>query len=85
MKVCSELHRWERCRGRQKCPARSSSVTRGNRTAILKLVVHPWFTQGTAAFMTYQPPMTYSQISSAWEARMVQDYASINNLQFSLN
>lgn len=45
--------------------------------SILKLVVHPWFTQGTAAFMTYQPPMTYSQVSNAWEMRCVQDYSSI--------
>ena len=45
--------------------------------SILKLVVHPWFTQGTAAFMTYQPPMTYSQVSNAWEMRVVQDYSSI--------
>ncbi len=46
--------------------------------SILKMVVHPWFPQGTAAFMTYQPPMTYSQVSNAWEVRCVQDYASIN-------
>jgi hypothetical protein len=45
--------------------------------SILKMVVHPWFTQGTAAFMTYQPPMTYSQVANAWEMRCVQDYASI--------
>ena len=45
--------------------------------SILKLVVHPWFTQGTAAFMTYQPPMTYSQVSNAGDMRVVQDYSSI--------
>jgi hypothetical protein len=45
--------------------------------SVLKLVVHPWLTQGTALFMTYNLPQTYTNVSSAWEMTMVQDYVSI--------
>lgn len=45
--------------------------------SILKLVVHPWLTQGTALFMTYQLPQTWSNVANAWEMTMVQDYVSI--------
>ena len=45
--------------------------------SILKLVVHPWITQGTALFMTYQLPQTWSNVANAWEMTMVQDYVSI--------
>ncbi len=45
--------------------------------SILKLVVHPWLTQGTALFMTYNLPQTWTNVSSAWEMTMVQDYVSI--------
>jgi hypothetical protein len=45
--------------------------------SILKLVVHPWLSQGTALFMTYQLPQTWSNVANAWEMTVVQDYVSI--------
>lgn len=45
--------------------------------SVLKLVVHPWLTQGTALFMTYQLPQTWSNVANAWEMTCVQDYVSI--------
>jgi len=45
--------------------------------SVLKLVVHPWLTQGTAALMTYQLPQTWTNVANAWEMTMVQDYMSI--------
>jgi hypothetical protein len=45
--------------------------------SILKLVVHPWLTQGTALFMSYQLPQTWTNVANAWEMTCVQDYASI--------
>lgn len=46
--------------------------------SILKMVVHPWLLQGTALFMTYQLPQTWSNVAHAWEMTMVQDYVSID-------
>ena len=45
--------------------------------SILKLVVHPWLTQGTAMLMSYQLPQTWTNVANAWEMTCVQDYASI--------
>lgn len=45
--------------------------------SILKLVVHPWLTQGTALAMSYQLPQTWSNVANAWEMTCVQDYVSI--------
>lgn len=45
--------------------------------SILKMVVHPWLTQGTALFMSYQLPQTWTNVANAWEMTMVQDYVSI--------
>lgn len=45
--------------------------------SVLKMVVHPWYTQGTATLMTYQLPQTWSNVSNAWEMTCVQDYVSI--------
>lgn len=45
--------------------------------SVLKLVVHPWLTQGTAMLMSYQLPQTWTNIANAWEMTMVQDYVSI--------
>ena len=45
--------------------------------SVLKLVVHPWLTQGTAMLMTYQLPQTWSNVANAWEMTVVQDYMSI--------
>ena len=43
--------------------------------SILKLVVHPWLTQGTALLMSYQLPQTWTNVANAWEMTCVQDYA----------
>lgn len=45
--------------------------------SILKLVVHPWYTQGSADLLSYQLPQTWTNVANAWEATMVQDYFSI--------
>jgi len=45
--------------------------------SVLKLVVHPWLTQGTAMLMSYQLPQTWSNVANAWEMTVVQDYMSI--------
>ena len=45
--------------------------------SILKMVVHPWLTQGTALLQTYQLPQTWTNVANAWEMTMVQDYVSI--------
>jgi len=45
--------------------------------SILKMVVHPWLTQGTAMLMTYQLPQTWTNVANAWEMTVVQDYVSI--------
>jgi hypothetical protein len=45
--------------------------------SVLKMVVHPWLTQGTAMLMTYQLPQTWTNVANAWEMTMVQDYVSI--------
>lgn len=45
--------------------------------SILKLVVHPFMTQGTAMLMSYQTPATWSNVGNIWEMTMVQDYMSI--------
>jgi hypothetical protein len=45
--------------------------------SLLKLVVHPWLTQGNAMLMTYQLPQVWSNLSQAWEMVCVQDYVSI--------
>lgn len=45
--------------------------------SVMKMVVHPWLTQGTAMLMTYQLPQTWTNVANAWEMTMVQDYVSI--------
>lgn len=45
--------------------------------SILKLVVHPWYTQGNAELLSYQLPQTWTNVANAWEATMVQDYFSV--------
>lgn len=49
--------------------------------SILKLVVHPWYTQGNATLLSYQLPQTWTNVANAWEMNMVQDYVSINKTQ----
>jgi len=46
--------------------------------SILRCVVHPWLTQGTAFLNSYTLPMSWSNVSNVWENVMVQDYLSIN-------
>lgn len=45
---------------------------------ILRVVVHPWLTQGSAFLNSYTLPMSWSNVSNVWENVMVQDYLSIN-------
>ena len=45
--------------------------------SVLKLVVHPWYTQGNAELLSYQLPQTWTNVANAWEMTMVQDYVSI--------
>ena len=42
--------------------------------SLLKLVVHPWYTQGNATLLSYQLPQTWTNVANAWEMTMVQDY-----------
>jgi hypothetical protein len=46
--------------------------------SIVQLLVHPWFTQGTAMLMSYTLPFTWSNVANCWEMVMVQDYLSIS-------
>ncbi len=46
--------------------------------SILRLLVHPWWPQGTVAGMSYTLPFAWSNISNVWEMTMVQDYLSIS-------
>ena len=46
--------------------------------SILRVVVHPWLTQGTAFLNSYTLPMAWSNVTNVWENVMVQDYLSIN-------
>ena len=43
----------------------------------MKMVVHPWYTQGNADLITYQLPQTWTNVANAWEMTVVQDYVSI--------
>lgn len=52
--------------------------------SLLKMVVHPWYTQGNATLLSYQLPQTWTNVANAWEVSTVQDYVSIE-AQFSLN
>ena len=52
---------------------------RGNRSltkSLLKLVVHPWYTQGNCELLSYQLPQTWTNVANAWEMTMVQDYVA---------
>ena len=46
--------------------------------SLVRIVVHPWLTQGTAFLNSYTLPMSWSNVSNVWENVMVQDYLSIN-------
>lgn len=45
---------------------------------ILKLMVHPWWNQGTVAAMSYTVPYSWSNVSNIWEMVLVQDYLSVS-------
>lgn len=46
--------------------------------SMVSLVVHPYLQQGNALAMTYQLPMSFSNVNNAWEITNVQDYISIS-------
>lgn len=46
--------------------------------SIVRIVVHPWLPQGTAALMTYNLPFAWSNVANAWEVNLVQDYLSVS-------
>lgn len=46
--------------------------------SVLRLLVHPWWPQGTVVGMSYTLPFSWSNISNVWEMTMVQDYLSIS-------
>ena len=49
------------------------------------MVVHPWYPQGNATFLSYQLPQTWTNVANAWEMSVVQDYVSIKTVGLSLN
>jgi hypothetical protein len=45
---------------------------------VVRVVVHPWLTQGTAILMSYTMPFAWSNVSNVVEFVAVQDYLSIS-------
>lgn len=45
---------------------------------VMRFLVHPWMTQGTAIAMSYTLPFGWSNVSNVLEKRVVQDYLSIS-------
>jgi len=46
--------------------------------SIVRIVVHPWLTQGTALLLSYQLPFAWSNVANCWEYNLVQDYLTIS-------
>lgn len=46
--------------------------------SMVSLVTHPYVQQGNAMLMSYQLPMSFSNVGNAWEVTNVQDYISIS-------
>lgn len=46
--------------------------------SMVSLVTHPYLQQGSAMLMTYNLPMSFANVSNAWEVANVQDYVSIS-------
>ena len=46
--------------------------------SVLKLMYHPWLTQGTSILMSYSMPMNFSRVNNVVEKVLVQDYLSIS-------
>ncbi len=44
---------------------------------MIRILVHPWLTQGTAMLQSYTTPQPWSNITNIWENTMVQDYLSV--------
>jgi len=44
----------------------------------VRVVVHPWLTQGTALLQSYTLPFAWSNVNNVWEFTTVQDYLSIS-------
>lgn len=44
----------------------------------VRVVVHPWLTQGTALLQSYTLPFAWSNVQNVWEFTTVQDYLSIS-------
>ena len=44
---------------------------------VVRLVPHPWLTQGTTFVMSYQIPPNYSNVGNALEMGVVQDYVTV--------
>ena len=45
---------------------------------LIKILVHPFLTQGTAMLMSYSLPYTWTNVANVWEMTLVQDYISIS-------
>ena len=45
--------------------------------SMLKVLVHPFLTQGNMFLFSYQLPMPWSNVANVWENVLVQDYLSI--------
>ena len=43
----------------------------------MKTVVHPFYLQGNATFLSYQLPQSWTNVANAWEFSAPQDYVSI--------
>jgi hypothetical protein len=46
--------------------------------SMVSLITHPYLQQGNALALTYNLPMSFSNVSNAWEVTNVQDYISIS-------
>jgi hypothetical protein len=46
--------------------------------SVMRLLVHPWWPQGTAVAMSYTLPFSWSNVNNVWEMTMVQDYVSVS-------
>ena len=46
--------------------------------SMVSLLIHPYLQQGNAVALSYNLPMSFSNVSNAWEVTNVQDYLSIN-------
>lgn len=46
--------------------------------SMVSMVVHPYLQQGNALALSYNLPMSFSNVNNAWEVTNVQDYISIS-------